>query len=198
MADVKRKVSAPHLIRPAATLTHRVPARSAWWPLPSANSSHRFPKQFESHQGGEGEAIHAAATDDSFDGVGDDFARHERILHAFAAHRDAVGDGDGVKDNRLATASVRTFLGFNREFINVHVARRDVAPGGRDADDGLLEIGLGEADGIKHGARSGAFRAVHKDAGERTHGILCGNLFHPVIVVKNPRRGKAEEFNVAT
>ena len=37
--------------------------------------------------------IHAAAAHDGFDGVGDDFARDERILHAFTAHRDAVGNG---------------------------------------------------------------------------------------------------------
>ena len=55
-----------------------------------------------------------------FDGVGDDFAGDERILHAFAAHRDAVGNGDDIEDNRLAAIGVRAFLGFEREFINVH------------------------------------------------------------------------------
>jgi len=76
---------------------------------------------------------------------------------------------------------IRAFLGFEREFINVHVAWRDIAPGGRDADDGLLEIFFREADGIKHGARSGAFRPVHEDAGERTHRVLFVDrrfLFH--------------------
>ena len=61
-----------------------------------------------------------------------------------------------------ARDSVRAFLNFEREFINVHVARRDVAPGGRDTDDGLLEIFLREADGIKHGAGGGAFRSVNQ------------------------------------
>jgi hypothetical protein len=41
---------------------------------------------------------------------------------------------------------IRAFLGFEREFINVHVAWRDIAPGGRDADDGLLEIFVRECD----------------------------------------------------
>ncbi len=49
---------------------------------------------------------------------------------------------------------------FERELIDVHVARRDVAPGRGDADDALLEIFSREADGIKHGAGGGAFRSV--------------------------------------
>ena len=44
-----------------------------------------------------------------------------------------------LKTIALPPAFVRAFLGFEREFINVHVARRDVAPGGSDADDGFLE-----------------------------------------------------------
>ena len=119
------------------------------------------------------EAIHARAADDGFNRVGDDFARDERIFHAFAAHRDAVGDGDGVEDNRLAAGGVRALLGFERELVNVHVARRDVAPRRGDADDGLGKIFLRETDGIKHGARGGAFRAVEQEAGVWAQRI-CG------------------------
>ena len=126
-------------------------------------------------------------------------ARDERILHAFAAQRDAVGDGDGVESDGLAAACVRALLGFEREFINVHVARRDIAPSGRDADDGLLEICFREADGIKHGARGGPFRSVHENARERTHGIrftVRALLFHQGDTLpKKCRRGKAKEFN---
>ena len=34
---------------------------------------------------------------------------------------------------------VRAGLGFARELVDVHVARRDVAPGGGDADRGFLK-----------------------------------------------------------
>jgi hypothetical protein len=51
----------------------------------------------------------------------------------------------------LATAFVRAFPGFEHELINVQLARRDVAPGRGEADDGHLEIFLSETDGIKHG-----------------------------------------------
>ncbi len=111
-------------------------------------------------------AVHARAAHDGFDGVGDDLARDERVFHAFAAHRDAVGHGDGVEDDGLAASLVRALLGFERELVNVHVAWRDVAPGGGDADERLLEIFRLEADGIKHGAGGGAFIAVKNDAGK--------------------------------
>ena len=74
--------------------------------------------------------------------------------------------GDGVEDDRLAAGGVRAFLGFERELVNVHVARRDVAPGGGDADERLLEILGFEADGIKHGAGGGAFVTVKNEAGK--------------------------------
>ena len=84
------------------------------------------------------------------------------------AHRDAVGNGDGVENDRLAAAFVHALLGFERELVDVHVARRDIAPGGGDADERLLEILGLEADRIKHGAGGGAFVAVKNDAGKGT------------------------------
>ena len=63
--------------------------------------------------------------------------------------------------------------------------------------DGLLEMFVREADGIKHGACSGASRAVQQHARMETK-ILCGNLFHRAIVEKKFRRGKAEEFKAKT
>ena len=117
------------------------------------------------------EAVHAFRAHDGFDGVGDDFARNERIFHAFRAHRNAVGHGDGIEDDGLAAGSIGTDLAFEREFINVHVARCDVAPSGGDADDGLLKILRREADGIEHGAGGRAVRAVNEDAGVRAEGV---------------------------
>ena len=52
------------------------------------------------------EPVHAFAADDRLDRVGDDLARDQRILHPFGAHRDAVGDGDRVENNRLAAGVV--------------------------------------------------------------------------------------------
>jgi hypothetical protein len=52
------------------------------------------------------EAVEALAADDGLDGVGDDLAGDERVLHALGAHADAVGDGDGVEDDGLAAGGV--------------------------------------------------------------------------------------------
>jgi hypothetical protein len=75
----------------------------------------------------------------------------------------------------LAASFVRADCACERELVNVHPAARDgVIPprrNGGNADDGLLEIFVREADRIKHGAGSGAFWAVHEDAGERAHWI---------------------------
>ncbi len=83
-----------------------------------------------------------------------------------------------LKNNCLATVGIRAFLGFERKFVNVHVARRDIAPGRCDADDGLLEIFFRKTDGIKHGAGGGAFRSVHENTGKGAQGIFGFGLFH--------------------
>ena len=48
------------------------------------------------------EAVEPLGADHGLDRVGDHLARHERVLHALGAHRDAVGHGDGVEDHGLA------------------------------------------------------------------------------------------------
>src|SRR5690606_2946860 len=42
-------------------------------------------------------AVHALATADGLDAVGDHLSRYQAALHAFCAHRDAVGDGEGTE-----------------------------------------------------------------------------------------------------
>ena len=81
--------------------------------------------------------VHARAAHHGFDRIGDHFARDQRIFHALAAHGNAVGNRDGIEDDGLAAGLVGAFFGFQRQFVNVHVARRDVAPGRGDADEGL-------------------------------------------------------------
>ena len=45
-------------------------------------------------------AIDARRAADGLDGIGDHFARDQRILHALGAHGDAVAHGDGAEDLR--------------------------------------------------------------------------------------------------
>ena len=86
------------------------------------------------------EAIHSLAADDRFNGVGNDFAGNQRVFHPLGAHRDAVGNGDGIEDDRFAACGVGAGFGLARQFVDVHVARRNHAPGRSDADHRLGEI----------------------------------------------------------
>jgi hypothetical protein len=61
------------------------------------------------------EAVEILAGDDGLDGVGDDLAGDQGVLHALGAHGDAVGDGDGVEDDALAAGAVDARLGVARE-----------------------------------------------------------------------------------
>ena len=149
-------------------------------------------------------AIIAGAAHDGFDGISNDLAGDERVFHTLAAHRDAIGNGDGVEDDGLAAGFVCALFGFQRELVNVHVAGRDVAPGGGDADDGLGKICLFEADGIKHGAGGGPFGAVKQDAGEwaerigRFHLRHGGNVAERRASSKLPSHETSRGFRRAT
>ena len=101
------------------------------------------------------QAVEELAAHDGLDGVGDDFAGDEGILHALRAHGDAVGDGDGIKDERLAAGLGHALGGGKGELVDVDVAGGDLAPGGGDADLGFLEVAAIEADGVEHGAALG-------------------------------------------
>ena len=109
------------------------------------------------------EAIHAFASDHRLDGVRDDFARHEGILHPLGAHGDAVGDGDGIEDDALATGCIHALRALFGEAVNVHVARRDHAPSGGDANLRFVEVLPVKTYGVQHGAASGALGTVHDD-----------------------------------
>ncbi len=61
--------------------------------------------------------------------IGDHFSRNERVFHSLGAHRDAVGNGDRAKDECLSPCPVHAGFRLPRESIDVHVARRDHAPG---------------------------------------------------------------------
>ena len=52
------------------------------------------------------DAVEALATDHGFNRVGNHFAGHQRIFHAFGAHRNAVGNRDGVEDHGFAVGIV--------------------------------------------------------------------------------------------
>jgi len=82
---------------------------------------------------------------------------------------------------------VRAFPGFEREFINVHFARRDHALRRGDAENGLGMILRLEPNGMQNRAAGRAVWTVNKDARKGAQIIL----FHEAaIVAENLSRGK--------
>jgi hypothetical protein len=101
-------------------------------------------------------AIHALRAAGRFDGVGDNLARHQRVLHPLGAHRDTVTHGDGAEHLRHAPAGPDGGVGATGQHIEPGVAGRDRAVAIRDAHNGLGEVAIAESHGAKHRAVRGA------------------------------------------
>ncbi len=96
---------------------------------------------------------------DRLNRVGDHFPGDQRILHAFGAHGDAVGDRDCVELHRLSASALHSPRRVIRELVDVHVARRNHSPCGSDANLGLLEVGFLKAHAVEHTSAGSAFDA---------------------------------------
>ena len=105
-------------------------------------------------------AIEAFRAHHRFDGIGDDFPGDQRIAHPGRPHGNTVGDSDRVEQHALAARLVHAGNRFGRELVDVHVAGREVRPGGSHADLRLLEVGVLESHGAQHGARRRLLRAI--------------------------------------
>ena len=68
-----------------------------------------------------------------------------------------------LKITALPPAVVTPVGGVARQRVDVHVARRDLAPRRADADLRLGEVGAREADRVQHRAAGRAFRAVEDE-----------------------------------
>ena len=108
-------------------------------------------------------AVEEMAAGDELDRVGDHLAADERGLHALGAHRDAVGDGDGVELHRRAAGGADALLDLLGEAAEVEVARHHLGPGVGDADDRALQRIVVEADALQVRAGRGPVRALELD-----------------------------------
>jgi hypothetical protein len=120
---------------------------------------------------GEGDdGVEGVAAGDELDGVGDDFAADEGGLHAFGAHGDAVGDGDGVELHGRGAGLADAFLDAGGEAAQVEVAGADLDPGVGDADERLAQVLVGEAHRFQHRPRRCA--VITPDQPVRTHALF--------------------------
>lgn len=115
------------------------------------------------------EAVETLAADHGFDGVRDDLTRHQRILHTLGAIADAVGNGDGVEDDRFAPRRIGTFFGLFCELIDVHVTGGDIGPGRGDTDLRLVEVLVGETNRAQHGTGRSRLDTINHEGGILAH-----------------------------
>ena len=102
--------------------------------------------------------IVAMAAHGQLDGIGDQVARDQRGLHALMAHGDAVGDGDGGELTRRAERLLHTALdrlGLAREG---DIAGGGLVPACGHADEGLVDLLLGQPHGVIIAAMRRAIR----------------------------------------
>ncbi len=97
------------------------------------------------------------------DRVGDEVARLERVAHALGAHRDAVGDTDGVEAHSDHARGHDALFDPSSELIEVHVAGIPLVPDRGDADLRLVHVVGRQAGGIEH-RLAGALRCGLGDA----------------------------------
>ena len=91
------------------------------------------------------DAIELMALHGEFDGIGDDFARNQRRLHARRTHRDAVGDDDGVEVDRNAARFAHAAPHMLGQIAQMHVARRHRRPRVHDRDQRPRKIRIVQA-----------------------------------------------------
>src|SRR5439155_1073068 len=136
------------------------------------------------------EAVHEVPAHDQLDGVGDGLAADERGLHALGAHRDAVRDGDRIELDRGPAGRPDPLLHLLGHLPMVPVARGDLDPAVRHADQRPLEVVVGEADGLEERAGRGAIGAIEDGpalvAGVERHTLASFARF-ATRYVKRPR-----------
>jgi hypothetical protein len=102
------------------------------------------------------DGVIAMAAHGQFDGVGDGLAAGQRRAHAFVAHGDAVGDGDGGEFAGRAAALLDPALDRLGLTVQRDVAGGRFVPAGRNAHPWLVDLLLRQAHGVEIAAVRGA------------------------------------------
>ena len=104
--------------------------------------------------------------------VGDDFARHKRILHPFSSHGNAVGNSDRPENNPLASGLIHPRNRLFGQLVDMHIARSQHAPGGGHTHLGPGKILIFEADGPQQGTIRRPGISIGNTTGKLSHILL--------------------------
>ena len=107
-------------------------------------------------------ALGATFKHPEFQAVGDDLARHERVVHAVVVHGDAVAHADGGDFKRDAAGHVDAGLDGLADFVQVVMAGDDVVARIDDGDKRAAHLLVGDSVSLEQAAMRGA-RGTHLD-----------------------------------
>ena len=108
--------------------------------------------------GNQHERVKAVGLGERFDAVGDELARHQRIVHSLMPHGDAVAHGDGGHLHRRTAGHAHAFLDRLGDGIQVHMAGHDFALRVDHADQGAVQLGVD----VTHGLEQASVRSPGK------------------------------------
>ena len=127
---------------------------------------------------GEGnQSVELVAAGGELDRVRDHLAADERGLHALAAHRDAVRDGDRVELHRVGARGFDALLQGTGEIAQPEVARHRLGPDVGDADERLVDVLRGQADRVEERARARAVTSLIESATRQLAGWHAAEVY---------------------
>ena len=101
--------------------------------------------------GDEDEGVEGVGHGHDLDGVGDELAARQGVLHALVAHGDAVADADGGKLHGRAAGHADARLHMLGDGAQVDVPGDDLVVGVDDPDQGTCDLLVGVAHGLEEG-----------------------------------------------
>ena len=116
---------------PPDTMTTGMSSRAAAMTMPGTTLS---------QLGIEHQAVESVRLDHDLDRIGDDLARHQRVVHALVVHGDAVADADDVELQRHAAGLPHAELDLLGEGAEVHVPGDQLVVGVGDTDQKPLGV----------------------------------------------------------
>ena len=108
------------------------------------------------------DAVERVALDRALQAVGDDLARHERVVHACMVHGDAVAHADSGHLERDAAREVDASLHGLADLVEIVVAGDDVVARIDDGDKRAAHLLVGDSVSLEQAAMRGA-RGTHLD-----------------------------------
>ena len=131
------------------------------------------------------ETVESFARHDGFDRISDNLPGDKRVPHSRCPHRNAVGNGNSIEYDGFTPGGIDTSRCFVRQFIDMHVARRNHAPGRCDPDLALAKIRFTKTNGPEHRAAWRSLYTIDNNAGISALPVVIGTFLIVVLVIRH-------------